>query len=109
MSANPIVDAIDAASLVKDARTPRAFTHAVGEFIRVVGAVPDEYGPTLSAGAARTIQSLGDDVIDRIEERVSSADGSAQAQSLVSAVYEIRRLLEEVNRTRHHYTVARSL
>ena len=109
MSANPILDAVDAASLVRDARTQRAFAHAVREFIRAVGAVPDECGPTLSAGAARTIQSLGDDVIDHIEEHVSEANGSGQERSLVSAVYEIRRLLEEINHTRHHYAIARSV
>ena len=107
MSAHQILDAVEAATHVRDARTSRAFTHAVSDFIRLVGDVPDESGPGLSAEDAHLIQSLGDDVIDRIEKHVSEAAGLAQAQSLVSAVYEIRRLLEEVNHARQHYAIAR--
>jgi hypothetical protein len=109
MIAHQILDAVEAASRVRDAHTPRALAHAVGDFIRLIGEVPDESGPGLSADDARLIQSLGDDVIDRIEKHVSESPFPAQAQSLVSAVYEIRRLLEEVDHARQHYAIARSV
>jgi hypothetical protein len=107
MSAHLVVDAVEAATRARDARTSRAFAHAVAEFIRVLSLVPDEPAQSLSADDARTIQSLGDDVIERIEKRVE-ADGAPGAQALVSAVYEIRRVLEEIAVWRQHYT-ARSV
>ncbi len=42
--------------------------------------------------AGRVMQSLGEDVVNRIEERVDD---------------ESRRLLEEVSRWREHYAIAR--
>ena len=109
MSVHQIFDAVEAASRVRYAHTQRELTHAVSDFIRSVGEVPDESGPGLSADDARLIQSLGDDVIYRIEEHAGAAVVPAQAQLLVSAVYEIRRLLEEVNHAREHYAIARSV
>ena len=109
MSAHQIFDAVEAASRVRYAHTPRELTHAVSDFIRFIGEVPDESGPGLAADDARLIQSLGDEVIDRIEKNVSAAIVPAQAQPLVSAVYEIRRLLEQVNHAREHYAPARSV
>jgi hypothetical protein len=108
MSTHQILEAVEAASRVRDARGPRTFTHAVADFIRLVGEVPDECGPGLSAEDARLIQALGDDVIERIEQHVGEAF-PAQARSLVGDVYEIRRLLEEVDHARHHYAIARSV
>ena len=109
MSAHQILDAVEAASRVRYAHTQRELTHAVSDFIRFIGEVPDESGPRLAADDARLIQSLGDDVINRIEKQVGETVAPAQAQSLVGAVYEIRRLLEEVNYAREHYAIARSV
>ncbi len=99
--------AAEAASRVRDAAHLRGFKHAVRDFIRIVAAMPDETSEVVSKDAWRGVQSLGEDVIDRIEERVADIPGAADAQELVSAVYEIRRQLEEVGRARQHYAIVR--
>ena len=107
MSARLVADAVTAARQARDAQTAHALRHAVGDFIGIIGAVPDEQAHSLSAGDTRLLQSLGQDVIDGIEEHVASSANDARAQSLVISIYEIRRLLEEVDRWHRHYSVAR--
>jgi len=105
MSSRLVADAVDMASRVRDAGRYRQFKHAVSEFVRVLGTVPDE--GTVSSDEVRVLQALGQDVIDHIEERVPDIASAADAQALVGSVYEIRRLLEEVSRRRRHYAIAR--
>ena len=107
MSAGIVADAVDAVAQVRDARHLRAFKHAVAAFTRAVGSVPDEGAEAVTSDQGRMLQLLGQDVIDLIEERVADALHGGDAQALVSAVYEIRRLLEEVHRFRLHYAIAR--
>jgi hypothetical protein len=96
-----------AAAGVRDAHGTRAFRHRVATFAQVLAAIPDERARSLSDRDARVIQLLGDEVIDLIEEHVSAHPGAREELTLVSAVYEIRRLLEEVGRWRSHYGMAR--
>jgi len=107
MSPGIVADAAAAAGLVRDAAHLRAFKHAVNEFVRVLGSVPDEGAGAVSSDGARALQSLGEDVIDYIEERAAGTVSATDAQTLVSSIYEIRRLLEEVSRWRQHYAIAR--
>lgn len=107
MSPSLVAAAIDAAGRVRDAEHLRPFKHAVGDFVQLLGAVPDEPAGTVSSDEARVLQSLGQDVIDHIEERIPDIASATDAQMLASSVYEIRRLLEEVTRWRRHYTIAR--
>ena len=107
MTAGIVTDAIDTAGRVRDAGHLRPFRHAVSDFVRVLGAVPDESADTVSNDDVRVLMGLGEDVIDRIETRVADIPSAADAQTLVSAVYEIRRLLEEVSQWRRHYAIAR--
>ena len=107
MSTSIVASVVGTASGVRDAHTGRALNHAVNEFIRVLGSVPDEPVDAVSLDDAKLIQSLGDSVIERIEGHVEDTRNASQAQALVSAIYEIRRLLEEVNRWKQHYTTAR--
>jgi len=102
-----VADAAQAAFRVRDAAHPRAFRHAVDGFVQVLATVPDESAGAVSADGIRTLQTLGQDVIDRIEERVAGMGKSGDAQELVGDVYEIRRLLEEAGRWRQHYAIAR--
>jgi hypothetical protein len=102
-----LADAVAAAGRVRDAHRFRPFKHAVSDFIRVLGAVPDEGGSAISGDGGHILQSLGEDVIDCIEQRAADTTHASDAQGLVSSVYEIRRLLEEVNRFRQHYATAR--
>jgi len=109
MTAHVIAEAIEAAGRVRDAGGLRAFKHAVNDFIGVLGRVPDEPARAVSSVDASMLQALCDQSIDAIEERVADMGSVPDAQSLVGAVYEIRRLLEEVSRFRHHYGTARLL
>jgi hypothetical protein len=107
MTAGIVADAVDAAGRVRDAGHLRPFKRAVSDFVRVLGAVPDEGADTVSNDDVRVLLGLGQDVIDRIEARVTDTSSAADAQTLVRAVYEIRRLLEEVSQWRRHYATAR--
>jgi hypothetical protein len=107
MSNSLVASAVEMAGRVRDAAHHRQFRHAVSEFVRVLGTVPDEGADTVSSDDARVLQALGQDVIDYIEEHVPDIASAADAQALVSSVYEIRRLLEEVGRWRRHYAIAR--
>jgi len=107
VTAGLVAGAVEAAGRVRDAGHFRAFKHAVSDFIRALGSVPDEGPGQISGEGGQVLQSLGDDVIDLIEQRITDTANAADAQKLAGSVYEIRRLLEEVNRWRQHYTVAR--
>jgi hypothetical protein len=107
MSATIVADAVETAGRVRDAQHFRAFRHAVSDFIRVLGSVPDAGPSQISSDGARLLQSLGEDVIDYIEQRAEDTAHAADAQVLVGSVYEIRRLLEGIYRFRQHYAIAR--
>ena len=105
MTSHAVDHVAQAASVVRDADHVKGFSHAVREVIRVLGEVPDEPAGSMTSDDMRALQLLGPDVIDRIEERVPDIHKAADAQELVSAVYEIRRLLEEASRWRQHYAL----
>ena len=107
MSAAFVADVVTSAGRVRDARHFREFRHALSDFIRLLGSAPDDGPDALTSDGAHILQSLGDDVIDCIEQRIIDTANAADAQKLAGSVYEIRRLLEEVNRWRQHYTIAR--
>ena len=107
MNPDVVAGAIDAAARVRDAGHLRAFKHAVNDFVGLLATVPDESAGSATTGGVRALQSLAEDVIDRIEERVVDIPHASDAQELVSSVYEIRRLLEEVSRWQQHYAIAR--
>jgi hypothetical protein len=100
--------AVEAAGEVRDAAHLRRFKHAVDDFVSVLSTAPDEKAGALSSRNVRTLQQVGEDVIDLIEERVPDVGSAADAQELVSDVYEIRRLLEETARWRQHYLTERT-
>lgn len=102
-----VADAAQAAFRVRDAGHLKGFRRAVDDFVRVLASVPDERAGSVSADGARALQTLGEDVIDRIEERIADIDHAADAQELAGDVYEIRRLLEAANTWRQHYAIAR--
>lgn len=105
MIAHAVDHVAHAASVVRDADHGTRFSRAVRGFIRALSEVPDEPAGSMTSEDVRTLQLLGQDVIDRIEERVPDLHKAADAQELVSGVYEIRRLLEEASRWRQHYAL----
>jgi len=107
MTNHLVADASRAAFSVRDAGPLRRFRRAVEDFVNVLAAVPDEGAGALSVDGVQALQTLGEDVIDRIEERVADIDKASDAQTLVAAIYEIRRLLEEATLWRQHYAIAR--
>jgi hypothetical protein len=109
MTSHIVADAAKAAFRVRDAGHLRRFRHAVNDFVEVLAMVPDEATGAVSNEGVHTLETLGQDVIDRIEERVADIASAGDAQELVSDVYEIRRLLEEAQRWRQHYAIARQV
>ena len=106
MSTRLIAEILEAIARVRAAHSTHALRQAVNDFIRVLGSIPDEPAGSFSADQVHVIQSLGDNVIDRIEERVDAAS-TTQALPLIGDIYEIRRLLQEVRRWHLHYAMAR--
>jgi hypothetical protein len=109
MTARLVADAVVAAGRARDAGHLRAFKHAVNDFIGILSRVPDEPARGVSSVDASILQSCGDEIIGSIEEHVADMHSTSDAQVLVGAVYEIRRLLEEVNHFRQHYAMVRPL
>ena len=108
MTPGVVAAVVEAAGEVRDAGRLRRFKHAVDDFVTVLSTVPDEKAGALSSGHVRTLQQIGEDVIDLIEERVPDVASASDAQELVSDVYEIRRLLEQTTRWRQHYHTERT-
>lgn len=96
-----------AESRVRDAGHLRSFRHAVRDFITTLSGVTDGPAASLDAEGLRALQTAGEDVIDLIEERIDDIASVGDAQELAAGIYEIRRLLEETARWRHHYELAR--
>lgn len=103
MTQHKVGNAIEAVTHLRDARDLRTFEHAADEFLHVLGRVPNAAADEISDAQIGRLQTLAEEVIDTIEERACrSADGPAAARALISRVYEVRRLLEEVNRWERH-------
>jgi hypothetical protein len=89
---------------IRDAHRRRPFETAVHDFVRLLATIPDYPAKDFSGDTLRDLKTLAEDVIANIENRLSAnADSSADQQQLASGVYEIRRLLEEINLWRRHY------
>ena len=104
MTTDAIANTISAATHVRDAVGRRPFEHAVGEFTHILGQVPDARPSELSTHDIGLLQTLSEEVIELIETRVSrAAVCGPREQMLISRLYEIRRLLEEIDQWRRHY------
>jgi hypothetical protein len=108
MRAGILPRAVEAAARVRDAQRLRSFEHAASDFARLLGTVPDYAPHDLSDTEVTALHRLAEGVIERIETRLDSqADPAGHQQALASTVYEIGRLLEEVNSWRQHYSGGR--
>jgi hypothetical protein len=103
-----IAIAVDIITRLRDAQTLHAFERSLSEFTRLLGSVPDAAVSELSSQDLAVLRTLSEEVIERIEERAArGAVRSASQQSLISRLYEIRRLLEEIYTWRQHFSTAR--
>jgi hypothetical protein len=107
MNADVVNRAVGAAATLRDAHSNHAFEHGLSEFMRALGSVPDAGVHDISAQGIAALQKLSEEVIDAIEAKVESDPASRRTQPLVTKIYEIRRLLEEVHHWRQHYATAR--
>jgi hypothetical protein len=108
MGAGILPQAVEVAARVRDAQRLRGFEHAAADFVRLLGTVPDCAPHELSETEVTALHRLAEGVIERIETRLDSrVDAPGHQQALASTVYEIRRLLEEVDTWRQHYAAGR--
>jgi hypothetical protein len=108
MTTDLVAEGVDILTRLREAHRLHAFEHAVGAFTRLLGRVPDGAPGEISAEQVGVLQTLSEEVIDRIEERADGATiRGTHEQALISRVYEIRRLLEEINQWRQHVVLAR--
>ena len=99
-----VTKAVALSETIQRANRPHALEAAVTEFTHLLTTVPDHAPRELSTDSIGLLARLAEDVITRIERRVSSGDDSGAVQlDLVEAVYGIRRALEEIDRWRRHY------
>ena len=109
MTADAIANIIDAVTHVRDAGAHHSFEHAVNQFAQLLGRVPDTEPADVSVEAIGLLQTFSEEVIECIEARVErAAVCGPHEQMLISRLYEIRRLLEEIHRWRHHVATRRS-
>jgi hypothetical protein len=108
VTAEAIANTIDAVTHVRDAMGRRPFEHAVSRFAQVLGRVPDTVPADLSVGDIGLLQTFSEEVIERIEARVARATVCGpHEQMLISGLYEIRRLLEEIHSWQQHFATRR--
>jgi hypothetical protein len=97
-------DAVDIVTHLREAGSRRAFEHAVSRFTQLIGRVPDAAVADISIEDIGVLQTFGEEVIERIEERAGRvAVPGPHEQALISRLYEIRRLLEEIHQWRRHF------
>ena len=109
MSADIMSHAVDVAGRLRDTQRRRPFEHAAAEFVQLLSGVPDCAAHEMSDGEVGALQTIAEGVIGRIETRIDSeVDPAADREALAGTVYEIRRLLEEVDMWRRHYDMRRS-
>jgi len=87
---------------IRDTHRRHHFSASVRDFVRLLSTVTDYPVTDFSADGIGALKTLAEDVIEHIEVWLST-NASPADQQLASAVYEIRRLLEEIDRWRHHY------
>jgi hypothetical protein len=86
---------------VRSARSAQALMQGVGGFIDQLKTAADPDEPPVSEQEARALQALADAAIDAIETRIDTAADSDKVQrQLAGAVYEIREMIERVDRWR---------
>jgi len=108
MRTSILPQAVEAATRVLDAQRLRPFEHAASDFVRLLGTVPDYAPHEVSDTEVTALHRLAERVIEGIETRLDSrADPAGHQQALASTVYEIGRLLEEVDTWRQHYAAGR--
>jgi hypothetical protein len=109
VTADALANIIDAVSDVRDAVGRHPFEHAVSRFAQVLGCVPDTEPADVSVDEIGLLQTFSEEVIECIEVRVARATVCGpHEQMLISRLYEVRRLLEEIHRWRHHFATRRT-
>ena len=104
MEPDPVADAAEFAETVLTASHSHAFEKAVHGFVQVLATVPDYPPAMISDDAVRALLALSEQVIEQIEQRIiTQQDGASGQRDIVEAVYEIRRVLEDIDRWRRHY------
>jgi hypothetical protein len=108
VTVDAIANTIDVLTHVRAAGGRQSFEHAVGQFAQALGRVPDAAPGEISVEEIGVLQTLSEEVIERIEARVERAPVSGpHEQTLISRLYEIRRLLEEIHSWRRHFATRR--
>jgi len=108
VTADAIAKAIDVFTHVRDAVSRQSFEHAVSQFEQLLGRVPDAAPADISVEEIGVLQTFSEEVIERIEARVERAAVSGpHEQMLISRLYEIRRLLEEIDSWQRHVATRR--
>ena len=104
MEPDVMAKAVEFAETIRTTRHGHAFEKAVEGFVRLLATVPDFPPAAFSDDAVGSLQSLSEQVIARIEQRVDTQQDSASVQQdIVESVYDIRRALEDIDRWRRHF------
>jgi hypothetical protein len=104
MEPEAVAKAAELAETILTTKHSHAFAKAVEKFVQVLATVPDYPPATFTDDAVATLLGLSEQVIEQIEQRVSTEqDGASVQQDIVSAVYDIRRVLENIDLWRRHY------
>jgi hypothetical protein len=92
---------------IRHAKRPHALEEAAGEFVRLLETIPDCAPHELSNEAIAFLERVAEAVIAEIERRVKlGTNADAVRLNLATAVYRIRRALEEIDRWHRHYSGA---
>ena len=106
MSHDLLASVTEAALAIDISARGSEFDKAIQRYVTLMTSVPD-YGPSaLSPDDATALVMMAEDVIRRIEARLSTSDDREGLQEdLARSVYAIRAALEQIYIWRTHYKI----
>ena len=104
METDVIASAVELSEAIRGAGRQHSFDKTVAGFVQLLATVPDYPATEFSQDGIGTLKATAEAVIISIEARIEKGEGSAtDERHMAEGVYEIRRLLEEIDRWRRHY------
>ena len=104
MSAELMAAATEAALAIDVSSHGGAFDKALQRFVKILASVPDQGPSALSSDDAKALVMLAENVIRRVEARLSESDDRKGIQKdLAEGIYAVQAALEQIYTWRKHF------
>lgn len=98
-----IASAIALGQRVSETASGGGFHHAIDDFIRLLGTVPDSPPDAMDADDLAGLRAIAGTVIEQVERRLEArTDHLAKQVTLAQTIYQIQQALENIDRWHRH-------